>query len=188
MSDARARIVETASQLLEEQGYHATGLRQIVEKSGAPKGSLYYYFPDGKEEISEAALRQTGQRVESNIREIMASAASAAEGIRVLMHSIAERIEASDYRAGGPITTVALESAPNASRLNRACRDIYDCWQEALRERMVMEGVEVGRARALASTVLSGIEGAMVLARTRQSRQPLKDAADCLARLVAGST
>jgi TetR/AcrR family transcriptional repressor of lmrAB and yxaGH operons len=186
--DTRANIVDAASRLLEEQGYHATGLNQIVEESGAPKGSLYYYFPDGKEEISEEALRQTGQRVESNIRRIMAEADSAAQGIRTLMHRIAKRIEESEYRAGGPITTVALESAPGNTRLNRASREIYDDWQEAFRERMIEDGVAEARADRLASTVLAAIEGAMVLARTRESRGPLEDAADSLAELISAST
>jgi TetR/AcrR family transcriptional repressor of lmrAB and yxaGH operons len=188
MSDARSKIVETTSRLLEEQGYHATGLSQIVEESGAPKGSLYYYFPDGKEEISEAALRRTGERVESNIRKVLSSAPSAAEGVKSLMNTIGQRIEASGYRAGGPITTVALESAPETTRLTRACQQIYDRWHAAIRERIREDGVEERRADRLAGTVLASIEGAMVLARTQQSRTPLDDAATSLAEMIDGAS
>jgi TetR/AcrR family transcriptional repressor of lmrAB and yxaGH operons len=184
MSDAREKIVETASRLLEQQGYHATGLNQIVQESGAPKGSLYYYFPDGKEEISEAALRLTGERITENIERAMAESKMAAEGIRHLMTTIAERIEASGYRAGGPITTVAMESAPDTPRLNRACQEIYDDWQAAIRRRIVDDGVDPDRAAKLAGTVLASIEGAMVLARTHQNRAPLENAADMLAELL----
>jgi TetR/AcrR family transcriptional repressor of lmrAB and yxaGH operons len=69
--------------------------------AGIQRICLYYYFPDGKEEISEAALRRTGQRVEANIREVMATAESAAAGVRALTTTIAERIEESGHRAGG---------------------------------------------------------------------------------------
>lgn len=188
MSDARSQIIETASQLLEQQGYHATGLSQIVEESGAPKGSLYYYFPEGKKEISEEALRKTGRRVESNIRKIMASSESASAGIRTLIYTIADRIEESEYRAGGPITTVALETASGKSRLNRACGEIYDEWHEVLRERMVDDDIEAPRADRLATTVLSAIEGAMVLARTHRSRGPLENVAKSLSELIEVST
>ena len=47
----RDQFIETTCNLLEAQGYHATGLNQIVKESGAPKGSLYYHFPEGKEEL-----------------------------------------------------------------------------------------------------------------------------------------
>jgi TetR/AcrR family transcriptional repressor of lmrAB and yxaGH operons len=184
MTDARNRIIETTSRLLEEQGYHATGLSQIVEESGAPRGSLYYYFPEGKEEISEAALRRTGRQVSSAIRGRMEEAASASAGVRALMTTIGERMEATGYRAGGPITTVALESAPDKSRLTRACREIYTDWRRLFRERIAQDGVSEDRADRLAGTVLAAIEGAMVLARTYQRRQPLDEAADALVELI----
>ncbi len=184
MSDSRRKIVEAASRLLEEQGYHATGLSQIVEESGAPKGSLYYYFPDGKREISETALRETGQRVESNIRQILGSASSAAKGVQTLIETIGRRMEASNYQAGGPITTVALETAPDSKRLNRACQEIYNDWRVALRNRIVEDGVGGDRADRLAGTVLASIEGAMVLARTHQDRGPLEEAATSMTELI----
>ena len=184
MSDTRNTIIETTSRLLEEQGYHATGLSQIVEESGAPRGSLYYYFPEGKDEISEVALRQTGREVAANIQAAMEKAESASAGVRALVATIGERMEASGYRVGGPITTVALESAPDKSRLNRACREIYDEWRRTFRARIVKDGADEEQADRLAGTILSSIEGAMVLARTYQSRQPLRQAAESLEELI----
>ena len=57
MTSTHDQIILVTCTLLEKQGYPATGLNEIVKESGAPKGSLYYYFPDGKEQIvSEAVL------------------------------------------------------------------------------------------------------------------------------------
>ena len=56
MTNTRDQIIQTTSNLIENQGYHATGLNEIVKESGAPKGSIYYYFPDGKEGITAEAV------------------------------------------------------------------------------------------------------------------------------------
>lgn len=56
MNTTRDQIIETTCELLEAYGYHATGLNQILTKSGTPKGSLYYYFPEGKEELTSETL------------------------------------------------------------------------------------------------------------------------------------
>jgi AcrR family transcriptional regulator len=61
MTSARDQIISKTCELFENQGYHATGINQIVKESGAPKGSIYYYFPDGKEEIALEAVIRSGQ-------------------------------------------------------------------------------------------------------------------------------
>ena len=52
-------FIDTASSLFANQGYHATGISEILKKSNAPKGSLYYYFPQGKEQLAQEALANT---------------------------------------------------------------------------------------------------------------------------------
>jgi TetR/AcrR family transcriptional repressor of lmrAB and yxaGH operons len=59
----RGPIVDAAVRLFRRQGYAGTGLNDIVDTSGAPKGSLYHYFPDGKASIAVAAVEEAGQRV-----------------------------------------------------------------------------------------------------------------------------
>ena len=58
MANTREIIIETTCDLMENQGYHATGLNEIVKVSGAPKGSLYYYFPEGKESLAAFVRRR----------------------------------------------------------------------------------------------------------------------------------
>src|SRR5512134_3175886 len=106
MSAARDQIINTTCELLELQGYHATGLNAIIKQSGSPKGSLYHYFPGGKEELTSEALRHVGRVVHHRIKDNLAQADDAAEAVRRFIRLIAGSVEASGYRSGGPITAV----------------------------------------------------------------------------------
>lgn len=184
MTSTRDQIVETTRALLEKQGYYATGLNQIVEESGAPKGSLYYYFPDGKEGLTAEAVEKTGRLVERRIRRGLASVDAPGEAVRRFVLTIAHHMQVSEYRAGGPLSTVAMETATSSERLNQACRAAYQSWQAAFEDKLVTSGYEVERARRLALLVMAAIEGATVLSRTYHSVEPLESMAAELAGLL----
>ena len=129
MSDARAHIIQTTSQLLEKQGYHGTGLNEIIRESGAPKGSLYYYFPDGKEQITAEAVLQSGRMVSERIRDGLVASNSPAKAIYEFILLIAENVEQSGFAAGSPLTAVAMETATQSERINLACREAYGMLQ-----------------------------------------------------------
>ena len=64
---SRQKILETAADLFKSQGYHATGLNQIIKESGAPKGSIYHYFPGGKEELAIESIKLAVQKVKDGL-------------------------------------------------------------------------------------------------------------------------
>lgn len=100
MSNSREQILLTTCDLLENQGFHGTGLNEIVKESGAPKGSLYYYFPDGKEEIVAETVRFAGQRTAERICSHLATIEDPAEAIQSFLETVAYHVEASGFRAG----------------------------------------------------------------------------------------
>ena len=180
MTTTRDQIIDTTSDLMESQGYHATGLNQIVAESGAPKGSLYHYFPGGKEEMAAEAIDRTGRQLEERIRANLPPGVAPAEALRDFAHTIAFHIEASGYRAGGPLTAVAMETATNSERLNRACRDAFERVITAFTERLVTEGAPAERARGLSVFVTAAFEGGIILSRTYHSGDPLRQVGDAL--------
>jgi TetR/AcrR family transcriptional regulator, lmrAB and yxaGH operons repressor len=180
----RETLVETTSSLLEAQGYHATGLSQIIAASGTPKGSLYYYFPDGKEELAEAAVARSGQLTAERIRQGLAGKARPAKAVRAFVLRIAEAVEASGFRAGGPLQSVALETANASPRLNAACQAAYHQLEQAFAKRLVQGGYAPARAAALATFITAAIEGGIVLSRTYHTGAPLRQAARELERLL----
>ncbi len=178
MSSTRDQIVETTCTLLEAQGYHATGLNQIIAESGSPKGSLYYYFPQGKEELTAEAIVRSGRIVERNIHAGLAKIKEPAESIASFVRQIAGAVEASNYSAGGPLTTVALETVNSSERLNLVCREAYGWLRGAFAEKLVAGGFAPERAAALATFIVSAIEGGIILSRTNHSGDALRYVAD----------
>lgn len=174
MTSTREQIIEKTCDLLELQGYHATGLNQIIKESGSPKGSLYYHFPGGKEELATEALSYVGRLVLQRIRDNLAEIENPAESIRVFIHNVALNVERSGFRAGGPITTVAMETASTNPTLRNECHRIYDEWQQAFIEKLMASGMSDARAQSIATLIIAGIEGGVILCRTSQSRQPLE--------------
>ncbi|MDQ2884620.1 MAG: TetR/AcrR family transcriptional regulator [Chloroflexota bacterium] len=174
MSTTREQIIDTTSTLLESQGYHATGLNQILTESGAPKGSLYYYFPQGKEELTAAAIEQTGKITAERIRAGLAKFEDATEAIQSFVHTIAYHVEASGFSAGGPLMIVAMETVNSSERLNNACREAYKLLLDAFQEKLVMNGLPEARATQLATFIVSAVEGATILSRVQHSGNPLR--------------
>ena len=174
MSSTREQFIETTRELLEAQGYHATGLNQIVAESGAPKGSLYYHFPEGKEELTAEAIARSAEMTAERIRANLAGKEPAAVAIPRFIELIADNVEASGYRSGGPLMTVALETATSSERLNRASRHGYTLLQEAFAEKLAAGGHGPQLAKQLATFVTSAIEGGIILSRTYHSGDPLR--------------
>jgi TetR/AcrR family transcriptional regulator, lmrAB and yxaGH operons repressor len=184
MSSTRDHILETTCALLEAQGYHATGLNQILAESGAPKGSLYYYFPKGKEELAAEAIARVGKIVAQRIRDGLAAVEDPGEAVGEFVRTIAYHVEASGFSAGGPLMTVALETVNSSEYLNRACREAYRLLQEAFQEKLVAGGYAQVQAAQLATFITAAIEGGIILSRTRHSGEPLRAVAEELERFL----
>lgn len=184
MTATRDQIIGTTCNLLEAQGYHATGLNQILKESGAPKGSLYYYFPDGKEGLVSEAVERQGRLVAERIKAELTESSNAAEAIRSFIYNIAQNVEASGYRSGGPLTTVALETATSSERLNLTCREAYRLIQEAFAAKLVEHGFTPERADHMATFITAAIEGGIILSRTNHSGDPLRHVAGEIGRLL----
>jgi TetR/AcrR family transcriptional repressor of lmrAB and yxaGH operons len=185
MSNAREQILQTTCDLLEKQGYHGTGLNEIVKQSGAPKGSLYYYFPEGKEQITAEAVLQSGRVVSERIQSGLAAGGSAPKAIHDFILLIAENVERSGFAAGSPLTAVAMETATQSERINLACREAYEMLQAAFREKLLESGFPKTKAEELATFVVASVEGGIILSRVSHTADPLRLVARQLKMLLS---
>ena len=187
MSDTREHIIQTTSQLLEKQGYHGTGLNEIIKESGTPKGSLYYYFPEGKEQITAEAVLQSGRVVSERIRSGLAASGSAPKAIHDFILLVAENVERSGFAAGSPLTAVTMETATQSERINLACREAYGMLQSAFKEKLLESGFSKTRAEELATFVVASVEGGIILSRVSHTADPLRLVAKQLKALLSVS-
>ncbi|MFE1346020.1 TetR/AcrR family transcriptional regulator [Streptomyces sp. NPDC058757] len=168
-AETRDRLLDATQELLEAGGYPGAGLNQVIAASGAPRGSLYFHFPGGKDQLVGESVRRAGRAIGGDLKGLADSSTSVAGFVEAVLRHLGERLEESGWRKGCPVATVALETASTNDPLQEACSEVYGSWEAALRERLA------GRTDAddLAVTVLALVEGALLLARTHRSKEPL---------------
>jgi TetR/AcrR family transcriptional repressor of lmrAB and yxaGH operons len=170
---SRDAFIETSGRLLRRQGYNATGVNQIVADSGAPKGSLYFHFPGGKEELAVAAMELEGAQLRQAIATIVTSTDDLADALAALVDALARGLERSGFQDGCPIATVTLEAAAQSPAVRAAASAVFASWLEVLEERLLAGGLDAGAAKRRSLLALAAIEGALILARARQDLVPL---------------
>src|SRR3982074_2176759 len=183
-TDTRQRMLDTAAELFHTQGYHATGLNQLVRAGGAPKGSLYFHFPGGKEQLAAEALLASSAQLCDGLRTFVTQAPDAASGIEAVVNALAQEMLNSDFQRGCPLATVALEVASDSELIRRSCADGYDSWHDVLAEYFVAQGLSVAKAAGLTTVVLASIEGGLLLAKTKKDIAPLRAISDHLRATV----
>src|SRR5258707_14326300 len=107
--DSRAKAIEGAERLFRTQGYAATGLTEILEVSGAPKGSFYFHFPDGKRQLAREVLEICGARILAGIQALAATHKDPASFIRALCKATAMEMEATGWALGCVAQNLAIE-------------------------------------------------------------------------------
>lgn len=179
-------MVASAAALIREHGAAATSIDDVLQHSGAPRGSAYYHFPGGRAQLVEEVVDLAGGAVAQLLAE--AGDASPVAVFDAFIAMWRTQLEDSDFRAGCPVLAVAIESNAAAPQLTVAAARAFDSWREALEAHFRRHGVARVRARRLSTMVVASVEGAVALCRVDRSSQPLTDAAFELRRLISEAT
>lgn len=153
-------------------------MKQIVEDSGAPFGSIYHHFPGGKEELADETVRRGGEFFLALVEAYLAEHPDPATAIAEFFDGAAVTLERTGFADACPIATLALEVANTNERLRVTTAEVFDSWLAALSARLRAAGIDAGEADALATATLASLEGGFILCRAKRSTAPLAAARD----------
>ncbi|WP_449487266.1 TetR/AcrR family transcriptional regulator [Streptomyces griseorubiginosus] len=106
---SRDRMVLSAAALLGEFGAGATSIDRVLAHSNAPRGSVYYHFPDGRAQLIDEAVALAGDFI-AGLIDAATQADDALTAIDTFFGIGAQRLVDSDFRSGCPIVAVAVEA------------------------------------------------------------------------------
>ena len=182
-SDVRQRMIDHAVVLLAQKGPHGASFNEVLQASGAPRGSLYHHFPGGKEELVLAAMDAASRRAEALLGPVRGQPADkAAEAFIALWRAVLTR---SGFEAGCAVLAVTVTSG--SPELRDRARQIFRTWRALLASILNEGGVPLERADGLAAMLISGCEGAVALSRAEGSLTPFELAAAEQLRAVRGA-
>ena len=185
--DTRQRIVTASTELFRRRGYTGTGMKQIAEAAGAPFGSIYHFFPGGKEQLGEEVIRTSGAVYLGLIAALMEPYEDRAAATRDAFSAAADTLSELDFADPCPIATVAMEVASTHDKLRQATSEVFDSWIDGLAAYYAAGGIPEPAARETAGSVIALLEGAFMLGRAARSTAPVLAAGRAAAAIVRGA-
>lgn len=176
--DSKEKTIIAAAKLLQRHGYHGTALSDVLEMAGSPRGSLYFHFPRGKEEIAEAAIAYSGEQIRQAIEGAAGTSKKPQEFLVRIARAMAANLTASDFTEGCPIGPTAAEAANLSEGIKAASRTAFQAWEDTIRVGLQQLGVDAKAAGIVAGAFLCQLEGALLLSKSYRSLEPLRRSED----------
>ena len=181
MGDTRNRLIQKTASFLTKKGYFGTGIREILQETGIPKGSLYHHFPMGKVELAKEALIFNGKIMNQKFIEAM-QGKSATEALKGIVNVLQNELIESKFSYGCPLATVTLEVSGEEEDLQSVCGEMYQNWENALTEFLTRRGDP--NPRKSAKFFLIALEGAFVLSKATRDASYMELVKDQITNII----
>ena len=178
----RTKMLASAAEVMRERGAAGVTIDAVLARSGAPRGSVYYHFPEGRGQILIEALRYAGESITATIDEAVGRGAKAL--LREFVEFWERLLTNGEFNAGCPVVAAAIGSADDELQLAVEAGTILGRWCTALTRAFVAEGFDDADADSLAVMSISALEGAIVLCRSTRSAVPLHQVGEQLEFLI----
>jgi TetR/AcrR family transcriptional regulator, lmrAB and yxaGH operons repressor len=178
----RDRMIGATITLMRRSGFSGAGINEVIRESGAPKGSLYHYFPGGKEQLATEALLDYSRGVLAFMDAAMANETAAAAKVKALFGALARRLETGEFQSSCAAGTVTLDLEPETEPLRRVIAGLFSDWVDLIARHFAI--ADRRRAKSFAGLVLTAIEGAYVRGRAERSSKPFREAGAWLSLLA----
>lgn len=177
-------MLDSAIELFRQHGYNGTGFRDVVAHGGAPRGSIYHHFPEGKAQLAVEALELAGERIDAVFRQGAEEGADFVAGFEWVWSWWVGYVVGSDFDAGCPIAGVAMESHPEAPEVTEAADGVFRRWVNSIAMGLQISGLGADEAKGVAALIIAAQEGATLMARAARSPEPLERVGEALAAML----
>ncbi|OPJ61190.1 TetR/AcrR family transcriptional regulator [Clostridium oryzae] len=167
-TDSREKILVAASKLFQVKGYNGTGLNEILQESKAPKGSLYYYFPNGKEELALAAIKLASETIENRLKNVFREHSNPIDAVQAIINNITDDLQRDNKLQDISLSLIALETYLSNESLRNACQEAFSSLQKLYADKLIESGMPHATAEDLGAFIQISIEGAITLAVTER--------------------
>ncbi|WP_313615743.1 TetR/AcrR family transcriptional regulator [Rhizobium sp.] len=172
----RADAIAPLAEVFREHGYEGASLALIGKATGLGKGSLYHFFPNGKEEMVRAVLDEIGQWFEEAVYSPLRNATDVNSALSAMLDSTDQY-----FRSGRRVCLVgALAVANTRDLFAHAIRGYFVAWVDALQSALLRQSRDADQARILAEETVLAIQGAIVLSRAMDDPAVFQRAIDQL--------
>jgi TetR/AcrR family transcriptional repressor of lmrAB and yxaGH operons len=178
-------MVEAGEKLLSERGYGNVTMLEVVDEAEAPRGSIYFHFPGGKEDLATRVVAKVGQETVQLVDWAMAKTEGPEAFLYLLLERHRKRLEASNFALGSPMMGIMVSAATQSEPLRAAVADVFTSWINAVAQGLTSKGVQPGVARRVAGTFVASVEGTILVSRTTRSVAPFSLLAGTVRGLLA---
>jgi TetR/AcrR family transcriptional repressor of lmrAB and yxaGH operons len=178
----RNRMLLSAAEVLREKGAAGVTIDEVLTRSGAPRGSVYHHFPEGRAQLLTEALLFAGDSITAIIDD--AATHGCVTLVRQFVAFWERTLVDSDFAAGCPVVAAAIGSDDDDPALTTIAGDIFRRWRDALARAFVADGFDDAEAGSLAVTCIAALEGAAVLCRSTRDAGPLREVAQQIEFLI----
>ncbi|MFE5812682.1 TetR/AcrR family transcriptional regulator [Streptomyces sp. NPDC056479] len=185
----RERMVFSAAQLIRRDGVAATGMREVATHAAAPRGSLQHYFPGGKEQLVNEAVGWAGRYAGNRVARFLAALDEPTPSglFAGMVRQWTDEYEAVGFAGGCPVAAATVDCAESTESTREAAAAAFATWTGPVTGALVDMGVPKERAGALATLMISALEGAILMARAERDVRPLTTVAAELGPLLDGA-
>src|SRR5437899_1558177 len=184
VAGTRDRFLSATNESFRRRGYNGTSLKHVTTAAQAPTGSLYHFFPGGKDELAAEVITTSAAAYRELFEAIADAAASPGDAVTDFFDGAALVLEETDFIDPCPIGTVAREVASTNEPLRAATERVFQSWIDAAATRLAAAGVGNEEAERLATAMIAALEGSFVLARAKGDADVLRDTGRIMRRVI----
>jgi TetR/AcrR family transcriptional repressor of lmrAB and yxaGH operons len=180
----RDRLIAAMVDALRNRGYHGVGVNDLLATAQTPKGVLYHHFPGGKSELAVKAIESVAEQLGRALEKTIQRAADPVEAMALWMGSAQKMLEKSNFHAGCPLATIALESTSEDAKIRAALNNAFELLRSKISQVLGSMGMSDLSARATASLIVSAYEGALLQSRVAENVDIMRETSEALIGLI----